>query len=76
MDLEKLKSEILEKVNEYLYSFNDDITKIVSDYLDEHLDKDKMILDIDNFIFEMNKENNLLTVALKEFIDYYIKYKQ
>lgn len=76
MDLEKLKSEILEKVDDYIDSFKDDIAKIVSDYLDENLDKDKMILDIDNFIFEMNKENNLLTVALKEFIEYYIKYKQ
>lgn len=76
MDLEKLKSEILEKVNDYLNSFNEDISKIVSDYLDENLDKDKMILDLDNFIFEMNKENNILTVALKEFISYYIKYKQ
>lgn len=78
MDIKELKEELFVEVTEYLDSFKKDILSILSDKLDSVIEdnKDKMILDVDNFIFEMNKENNLLTVALKEFIDYYIKYKQ
>ena len=78
MDIKELKEELFVEVSEYLDSFKKDILSILSDKLESVIEdnKDKMILDVDNFIFEMNKENNLLTVALKEFIDYYIKYKQ
>ena len=78
MDIKELKEEIFAELSEYLDSFKKDILFILSDKLDLVIEdnKDNMILDVDNFIFEMNKENNLLTVALKEFIDYYIKYKQ
>lgn len=75
-DLESMKQYILSEVNEYLYSYSNDICYIVEKCLDERMNTNNMILDVDNFIFEMNKENNLLTVALKEFIEYYIKYKQ
>lgn len=75
-ELESMKQYILSEVNEYLDSFSNDICCIVEKCLDERMDTNNMILDVDNFIFEMNKENNLLTVALKEFIEYYIKYKQ
>lgn len=78
MDIKELKEELFAEVSEYLDSFKKDVLSILSDKLDSAMEdnKDNMILDVDNFIFEMNKENNLLTVALKEFIDYYIKYKQ
>lgn len=75
-ELESMKQYIISEVNEYLYSYCTDICFIVEKCLDERMDPNNMILDVDNFIFEMNKENNLLTVALKEFIEYYIKYKQ
>ena len=75
-DLESMKQYILSEVNEYLDSFSNYICCIVEKCLDERMYTNNMILDLDNFIFEMNKENNLLTVALKEFIEYYIKYKQ
>lgn len=69
-------SELYEYLDSYLDSYSTDICCIVEKCLDERLNPNNMILDVDNFIFEMNKENNLLTVALKEFIEYYIKYKQ
>lgn len=78
MDIEELKADIHSDIEEYLESFKDDIFKIIDNNLSDYIDEKKsnMILDKENFIFEMNKENNLLTVALKEFIEYYIKYKQ
>lgn len=78
MDLEELKANIHSDIEEYLESFKTDIFKIIDDNLSDYINDNKsnMILDKNNFIFEMNKENNLLTVALKEFIEYYIKYKQ
>lgn len=75
-ELESMKQYILSELNEYLDSYSTDIYCIVEKCLDERMDSNNMILDLENFIFEMNKENNLLTVALKEFIEYYIKYKQ
>lgn len=75
-ELESMKQYILSEVSEYLDSYSNDICCTVEKCLDERMDSNNMILDVDNFIFEMNKENNLLTVALKEFIEYYIKYKQ
>lgn len=68
MEIETLRNEI----NDYLDTAKADIETIISN----NLDKDNMILDVENFIFELNKEQDLLTSALKEFIDYYIKYKQ
>ena len=78
MDIEELKTNIHSDIEDYLESFKDDIFKIIDNNLSDYIDdkKSNMILDVNNFIFEMNKENNLLTVALKEFIEYYIKYKQ
>lgn len=78
MDIEELKADIHSDIEKYLESFKTDIIKIVDNNLSDYIDdkKSNMILDVNNFIFEMNKENNLLTVALKEFIEYYIKYKQ
>lgn len=78
MDIEELKANIHSDIEEYLESFKTDVFKIVDNNLSDYIDEKKsnMILDVNNFIFEMNKENNLLTVALKEFIEYYIKYKQ
>lgn len=70
--------------NESRTKLNEDLKTLFIDFydnllylLDENLNKDNsnMILDVENFIFEMNKQKNLLTVELKEFIDYYIKYK-
>lgn len=76
-DIEEIKSTIHDEINTYLKSFKKDIFKIVDSNLStEDIDTSNMILDVNNFIFEMNKENGLLTVALKEFIEYYIKYKQ
>lgn len=68
MEIETLRNEI----NDYLDTAKADIESIISN----NFDKDNMILDVENFIFELNKEQDLLTSALKEFIDYYIKYKQ
>jgi hypothetical protein len=78
MDIEELKIKIHSDIEDYLVSFKNDIFNIIDNNLSDYIEdkKSNMILDIDNFIFEMNKENNLLTVALKEFIEYYIKYKQ
>lgn len=78
MDIEELKTNIHSDIDEYLESFKTDIFNIIDNNLSDYIDdkKSNMILDVNNFIFEMNKENNLLTVALKEFIEYYIKYKQ
>lgn len=75
-DINELNNYIKDEIKDYLLYFQDDILKIVDDTLKTELNTNNMILDVDNFIFEMNKENNLLTVALKEFIEYYIKYKQ
>lgn len=75
-DINELNNYIKNEIKDYLLYFQDDILKIVDDALKTELNTNNMILDVDNFIFEMNKENNLLTVALKEFIEYYIKYKQ
>lgn len=74
--IEQLKNYIKDEIKDTILYFQDDILKIVDDALKTELNTNNMILDVDNFIFEMNKENNLLTVALKEFIEYYIKYKQ
>ena len=65
-------NDLLNELDNYLDCTKDDIISIVN----KNLDKDNMILDVENFIFELNKEQDLLTTALKEFIDYYIKYKQ
>lgn len=73
MDMKNLE-ELKEEISSYIDSFKKDIYTLLDDSIEDK--KSNMILDVDNFIFEMNKENNLLTVALKEFIDYYIKYKQ
>lgn len=78
MNIEELKVKIHSDIEDYLVSFKTDIFNIIDNNLSNYIEdkKSNMILDVDNFIFEMNKENNLLTVALKEFIEYYIKYKQ
>lgn len=64
-DINELNNYIKDEIKDYLLYFQDDILKIVDDTLKTELNTNNMILDVDNFIFEMNKENNLLTVALK-----------
>lgn len=64
--------DLINDLNDYLDCCKTDINSIINN----NLDKDNMILDVNNFIFELNKEQDLLTSALKEFIEYYIKYKQ
>ena len=72
-----MNNELRTKLNEDLKILFIDFYDNLLYLLDENLNKDNsnMILDVENFIFEMNKQKNLLTVELKEFIDYYIKYK-
>ena len=64
-DINELNNYIKDEIKDYLLYFQDDILKIVDDTLKTELNTNNMILDVDNFIFEMNKENNLLTVAFK-----------
>lgn len=74
MDKELIIKNLEDEVDDLLDEFKTNLLSSLDNNL--VLDKSNMILDVENFIFEMNKENNLLTVALKEFIEYYIKYKQ
>lgn len=74
MDKDLMIKNLNDEIDNLLDEFKTNLLSSLDDNLE--LDKSNMILDVENFIFEMNKENNLLTVALKEFIEYYIKYKQ
>lgn len=74
MDNLKLPEDLVSDIDDLIDNFKYDILTSLNNNLKEK--KDNMILDVENFIFEINKEKNLLSVELKEFIDYYIKYKQ
>lgn len=74
MDKDMVIKNLNDEIDDLLDEFKTNLLSSLDDNLE--LNKSNMILDVENFIFEMNKENNLLTVALKEFIEYYIKYKQ
>ena len=74
MDKDLMINNLNDEIDDLLDEFKTNLLNSLDSNLE--LDKSNMILDVENFIFEMNKENNLLTVALKEFIEYYIKYKQ
>lgn len=74
MDKDLVIKNLNNEIDDLLDEFKTNLLSSLDNNLE--LDKSNMILDVENFIFEMNKENNLLTVALKEFIEYYIKYKQ